>query len=156
MSLDALSALGDTLPADVPKPESPKLKPKDIVSEGKVKEEKGVRVGERDDTLPPEYRFKGEDSKKLPPPEPEPKMDTDDALDILSGDFSTSSATPPVQAPVVCASAAPKMDTDDALDILSGDFSTSSEAPPVQAPLVCSLAPPVQVHGGSLISSCTY
>lgn len=32
MSLDALSALGDTLPADAPKPESPKLKPKDIVS----------------------------------------------------------------------------------------------------------------------------
>lgn len=32
MSLDALSALDDTLPADAPKPESPKLKPKDIVS----------------------------------------------------------------------------------------------------------------------------
>lgn len=110
MSLDALSALGDTLPADAPKPESSKLKPKDIVSvrvklhlsikftafdscffflfyhlmlnfvlflfvqEGKVKAEKGVRVGERDDTLPPGYRFKEEDLKKLPPPEPEVRL----------------------------------------------------------------------------------
>lgn len=107
MSLDALSALGDTLPADAPKPESPKLKPKDIVSvrvklhpsikftafdnfffffppgnfvlflyvqEGKVKAEKGVRVGERDDTLPPDYRFKDKDPKKLPPPKPEVRL----------------------------------------------------------------------------------
>ncbi|XP_034021703.1 uncharacterized protein LOC117506321 isoform X4 [Thalassophryne amazonica] len=35
LSMDALSALGDTLPAAAPKPEPPKLKPEDIVSVGK-------------------------------------------------------------------------------------------------------------------------
>uniref|UniRef100_A0A669CF79 Calpastatin n=1 Tax=Oreochromis niloticus TaxID=8128 RepID=A0A669CF79_ORENI len=137
MSLDALSALGDTLPADAPKPESSKLKPKDIVSEGKVKAEKGVRVGERDDTLPPGYRFKEEDLKKLPPPEPEPKMDADDALDILSGDFSSSSA-PAVQAPVVSSSAPPaqaKVEDLSALDVLSGEFVAPSKASGVHAPV---------------------
>ncbi|XP_039885085.1 calpastatin isoform X16 [Simochromis diagramma] len=132
MSLDALSALGDTLPADAPKPESPKLKPKDIVSEGKVKAEKGVRVGERDDTLPPDYRFKDKDPKKLPPPKPEPKMDAADALDILSGDFSSSSA------PVVCSSAPPtqaKVEDLSALDLLSGEFVASSKASGVHAPV---------------------
>lgn len=34
MDLDVLSALGDTLPKDEPKPEPPKLKPEDIVSVG--------------------------------------------------------------------------------------------------------------------------
>ncbi|XP_026024368.1 calpastatin isoform X17 [Astatotilapia calliptera] len=133
MSLDALSALGDTLPADAPKPESPKLKPKDIVSEGKVKAEKGVRVGERDDTLPPAYRFKDKDPKKLPPPKPEPKMDAADALDILSGDFSSSSA-PAVQAPVVCSSAPPtQASADAALKSLAGDLVASSAAPAVKS-----------------------
>ncbi|XP_034095553.1 calpastatin isoform X38 [Gymnodraco acuticeps] len=122
-SLDALSALSDTLPADMPKPELPEVRPEDIVSEGKHKKEKGVFVGEREDSIAPGYRFNKEEHKKLPVPKPEPTMGTADALDFLSGGFSDSSSAPPAQ---------PTMGTADALDFLSGGFSDSSSAPPAQ------------------------
>ncbi|XP_016311507.1 calpastatin-like isoform X5 [Sinocyclocheilus anshuiensis] len=144
MSLDALSALGDTLGAPEPPKKLPELKPGQIVDEKKWTSEKGVRVGEREDTLPPDYRFSEEELMKYPPPEKEPSLNTDDALDFLSGGFTEPAAAPVVKAPVPPAQVIiynhfpekckdvpkPKVDELSALDALAGDFVAPAQSVP--------------------------
>uniref|UniRef100_A0A671MHP1 Calpastatin n=1 Tax=Sinocyclocheilus anshuiensis TaxID=1608454 RepID=A0A671MHP1_9TELE len=136
MSLDALSALGDTLGAPEPPKKLPELKPGQIVDEKKWTSEKGVRVGEREDTLPPDYRFSEEELMKYPPPEKEPSLNTDDALDFLSGGFTEPAAAPVVKAPVPPAQVIiynhfpEKLDELSALDALAGDFVAPAQSVP--------------------------
>ncbi|XP_046723003.1 calpastatin isoform X12 [Silurus meridionalis] len=135
MSLDALDALGDMLPEAKPVPESPKLRPDQIVDEKKLVSEKGVRVGERDDTLPPEYRFKEDKDKKPAPPPKQPSMDTTQALDLLSGDFTDATVAPAVHTPVPPKAQAKKPQLEDlsALDALEGDFVAPTQAKKVSS-----------------------
>ncbi|XP_056586399.1 calpastatin-like isoform X4 [Triplophysa dalaica] len=154
MSTDALSDLGDMLGDPEPPKKQPELKPGQIVDERKVTSEKGVRVGERDDTLPPGYRFSEEELKKFPPPPVEPSLDADEALDFLSGGFTTPTAAPIVKAAVPPSAPSaqgknsagvpekaknvPKVDELSALDFLDGDF----VAPAKSANKVSSAVPP--------------
>lgn len=119
--LDALEALSESLGAPEPEPEPPKLDPSEIVNEGTVPDEEAVLVGERDDTLPPEYRLPT-DGMDLPPPveDQEPSMDPGAALDALSGDFMSTPGTVPA--------AVPKQSCLDALNMLDGDFSAPALA----------------------------
>ncbi|XP_029107791.1 calpastatin-like isoform X2 [Scleropages formosus] len=140
MSPDALSALGDLLPAAESVPESPKVQPQAIVQEEKLKSEKGVRVGEREDTLPPEYRFTEDKMKDYPPPQKEPSMDLGEALDILSGDFSCPTVAPATTVPATTS----KQSSPDvsAVDALAGDFVAPKKAASVEAPMI----PPAQTQ----------
>ncbi|XP_061118826.1 calpastatin-like [Conger conger] len=142
MSLDALSSLEDLLPTAEPTPKStqepPKVRPEDMVKVDTLKSKDAVRVGEREDTLPPDYRFKEEDLKDLPPPKVEPSLDPGEALDFLSGGFDTPAVAPTVQAPVPPSTKSPKKpsrDAVEALDLLSGDLAACEAAPVVQASL---------------------
>ncbi|XP_067231120.1 calpastatin isoform X4 [Chanodichthys erythropterus] len=134
---DAFSALGDTLGAPEPPKKQPELKPGDIVHEKDVTSKKEARVGEREDTLPPAYRFSEEDLKKYPPPKKEPSLDPTEALDILSGDFTTPSVPSAAKTPVCSSSKSPAKPSDSAsdfaLDALAGDFVAPSSASKVQS-----------------------
>lgn len=115
----------------------PELKPGDFVKEKELTSEKGVRVGERDDTLPPGYRFSEEELKKYPAPPREPSLGTDDALDLLSGDFESTPAptvaAPPVAKLPVCTAVKPPPKPLDDFDLESLDFVAPTSASKVQS-----------------------
>ncbi|XP_075582141.1 calpastatin isoform X1 [Pelecanus crispus] len=99
---DAVEALLDTLGGPEPEPEpEDSLSPVVEVSEAKAKEKKEEKAGERDDTIPPEYRLKPELDKDgkpiLPKPEEKPKpLSESDLADEFSKDFACP-AQPAVQ-----------------------------------------------------------
>lgn len=93
-SSSALDALSDTLTDIKGAPEPAPVPPKDVVKEKNIVEEKVSKPGERDDTLPPEYRFTEEERKAFvaaKQKDVKPKqisIDDTTALDMLSSDFS--------------------------------------------------------------------
>ncbi|NXQ69590.1 ICAL protein, partial [Quiscalus mexicanus] len=100
MNNDAMDALLDTLGGPEPEPEEDPT-PIVEVSEAKAKEKKEQKAGERDDTIPPEYRLTPELDKDgkpiLPKPEEKPKpMSESDLVDEFSKDFACP-AQPAVQ-----------------------------------------------------------
>ncbi|XP_017679161.1 PREDICTED: calpastatin isoform X8 [Lepidothrix coronata] len=89
---DAVEALLDTLGGPEPEPEEDPM-PVVEVSEAKAKEKKEEKVGEHDDTIPPEYRLTPELDKNgkpiLPKPEEKPKpLSESDLVDEFSKDFA--------------------------------------------------------------------
>ncbi|NXQ26850.1 ICAL protein, partial [Alaudala cheleensis] len=104
---DAMDALLDTLGGPEPEPEEDPT-PVVEVSEAKAKEKKEQKAGERDDTIPPEYRLMPELDKDGKPillkPEGIPKpLSESDLVDEFSKDFACP-AQPAVQpkAPKPC------------------------------------------------------
>ncbi|NXA08937.1 ICAL protein, partial [Sapayoa aenigma] len=89
---DAVDALLDTLGGPEPEPEEDPT-PVVEVSEAKAKEKKEEKAGERDDTIPPEYRLTPQLDKDgkpvLPQPEEKPKpLSESDLVDEFSKDFA--------------------------------------------------------------------
>ncbi|XP_041101522.1 calpastatin [Polyodon spathula] len=141
MSLDALDALGDTLGVAEVEPQAPKLLPKDIIQENLTSEKYKGRVGEREDSLPPNYRFGGTNKDTpIPKAKEEDKTPMDDmaALDALAGDFVSSATSPNVHSAPTPSAATPKpqqtpMDNTSALDALAGDFVCPDVSPKVHS-----------------------
>ncbi|XP_058843820.1 calpastatin-like isoform X1 [Acipenser ruthenus] len=141
MSLDALDALGDTLGVAEVEPEAPKPLPKDIVQENLTAEKYKGRVGEREDSLPPNYRFGGTNKDTpIPKAKEEDKTPMDDmaALDALSGDFVSPATSLNVHSAPAPSAATPKpqqtpMDNTSALDALAGDFVCPDVSPKVHS-----------------------
>ncbi|XP_023378518.1 calpastatin [Pteropus vampyrus] len=95
---DALDQLSDSLGQRQPDPDENKPI-KDKVKE-KAKAEHRDKLGERDDTIPPEYRdlLDNNEGKPVKPPTKKPKeskkpADDQDPIDALSGDFDSCPST---------------------------------------------------------------
>ncbi|XP_050768554.1 calpastatin isoform X3 [Gymnogyps californianus] len=108
---DAVEALLDTLGGPEPEPEED-LTPVVEVSEAKAKEKKEEKTGEREDTIPPEFRLTPQLDKDgkpiLPKPEEKPKpLSESDLADEFSKDFACP-AQPAVQSKPSKPSSTPK------------------------------------------------
>ncbi|XP_036624110.1 calpastatin isoform X9 [Trichosurus vulpecula] len=95
---DAFDQLSKTLGERTPDPDE--NKPMEDKVKEKNKAEHRDKLGERDDTIPPEYRHLLDNDDqgspaKPPPKEPKNSADGGDPIDILSGGFDNCSQTPP-------------------------------------------------------------
>uniref|UniRef100_A0A8C0XT74 Calpastatin n=1 Tax=Castor canadensis TaxID=51338 RepID=A0A8C0XT74_CASCN len=97
---DALDKLSDSLGQRQPDPEDDK--PMEDKVKEKAKAEHRNKLGERDDTIPPEYRHlldnDGQDKPVKPPPKKSKELktpdDDQDPIDALSGDLDNCPSTP--------------------------------------------------------------
>ncbi|XP_059580984.1 calpastatin isoform X3 [Alligator mississippiensis] len=136
ISDDALEALADTLGASEPEPEQD-LSSIVEVAEPKAKEKKEEKVGEREDTIPPEYRLKpalDKDGKPLlPKPDEKPKPLSDSELvDKFSKEFVCPAAPAAQSKPTnpTNASATPVVST----PAKTPEVSTPAKTPAVSTP----------------------
>ncbi|NWS76332.1 ICAL protein, partial [Crotophaga sulcirostris] len=143
---DAMEALLDTLGGPEPEPEedhSPVVE----VSEAKAKEKKEAKAGEREDTIPPEYRLKPELDKDgkpiLPKPEEKPKPLSElDLVDEFSKDFACpaqpaveSKPSKPSSTPKKPSAPVPAKTTKDEVVPRAAACTVQSAAPPAVSPV---------------------
>ncbi|XP_050768559.1 calpastatin isoform X7 [Gymnogyps californianus] len=127
---DAVEALLDTLGGPEPEPEED-LTPVVEVSEAKAKEKKEEKTGEREDTIPPEFRLTPQLDKDGKPllPKPEEKsqpMSEDDLLEGLTEGFSCSpSPSAPLPTPTVIKKTKESKKPADSSDIISAATASS-------------------------------
>ncbi|NWU85605.1 ICAL protein, partial [Onychorhynchus coronatus] len=138
---DAVEALLDTLGGPEPEPEEDPI-PVVEVSEAKAKEKKEEKVGERDDTIPPEYRLTPELDKDgkpiLPKPEEKPKpLSESDLVDEFSKDFAC-----PAQPAAQSKPSKPSSISKKPSDSVSAKTTENKVVPRATACIVQSSAPP--------------
>ncbi|NP_001385350.1 calpastatin isoform 14 [Gallus gallus] len=139
---DAMEALMATIGGPEPEPEPKDVSPIVEVSEAKAKEKKEKKAGERDDTIPPEYRLTPELDKDgkpvLPKPEEKPKpLSESDLVDEFSKDFA-SPAQPAVQSKPSKPSNTSKVGhvADEAVEALSSSLGEREPDPEEKKPAV--------------------
>ncbi|XP_027563753.1 calpastatin isoform X4 [Neopelma chrysocephalum] len=138
---DVVEALLDTLGGPEPEPEEDPM-PVVEVSEAKTKEKKEKKVGECDDTIPPEYRLTPELDKDgkpiLPKPEEKPKpLSESDLVDEFSKDFAC-----PAQPAAQSKPSKPSSISKQPSDSVSAKTTENKVVPHVTACTVQSSAPP--------------
>ncbi|XP_067838977.1 calpastatin isoform X10 [Heptranchias perlo] len=145
---DPFDLLAETLPTEAPDNSAPKYTGP-AVKESDASKKKAERVGETEESIPPDYRFteqpdskdKGKMASSSTGPGTKPKvteksMTEDDVLTSLSADFVHSSPAPISKSSATTSHSAAlpsvqkqSMTEDDVLTSLSADFVHSSPAP---------------------------